>query len=48
MLLLVALAKVLPFNLLPSSFQDEPERVSPEPDGDGTGGGDEPPVRKVG
>ncbi|REG24536.1 LETM1-like protein [Archangium gephyra] len=46
MLLLVALAKVLPFNLLPSSFQDEPEPVSPE--GDGTGGGDEPPARKVG
>ncbi|HZI07149.1 MAG TPA: hypothetical protein VEZ71_24230, partial [Archangium sp.] len=46
MLLLVALAKVLPFNLLPSSFQDEPEPVSP--DEDGTGGGDEPPVRKVG
>ncbi|MFL5355414.1 TerB family tellurite resistance protein [Archangium sp.] len=34
MLLLVALAKVLPFNLLPSSFQDEPEHapVSPEED----------------
>ncbi|MFY0525228.1 LETM1 domain-containing protein [Archangium gephyra] len=46
MLLLVALAKVLPFNLLPSSFQDEPEPASP--DEDGTGGGDEPPVRKVG
>lgn len=46
MLLLVALAKVLPFNLLPSSFQDEPEPVSPE--GDGTGGGDKPPVREVG
>ncbi|WP_052519708.1 LETM1 domain-containing protein [Archangium violaceum] len=46
MLLLVALAKVLPFNLLPSSFQDEPEPAGPE--GDGTGGGGEPPVREVG
>jgi hypothetical protein len=47
MLLLVALAKVLPFNLLPSAFQDEPAPVSPDEDGTG-GGGDEPPVRKVG
>jgi hypothetical protein len=46
MLLLVALAKVLPFNLLPSSFQDEPAPLSLE-DGSG-GGGEEPPVRKVG
>jgi LETM1-like protein len=46
LLLLVALAKVLPFNLLPSSFQDEPAPVSPE-EGSG-GGGEEPPVRKVG
>ncbi|HYO59015.1 hypothetical protein [Archangium sp.] len=46
LLLLVALAKVLPFNLLPSAFQDEPAPASP--DGDGTGGGDEPPVREVG
>ncbi len=46
MLLLVALAKVLPFNLLPSSFQDEPAPVNP--DEEGSGGGDEPPVRKVG
>ena len=46
MLLLVALAKVLPFNLLPSSFQDEPAPLSLE-EGSG-GGGEEPPVRKVG
>jgi hypothetical protein len=47
MLLLAALAKVLPFNLLPSSFQDAPVPVSPEEEGSG-GGGEEPPVRKVG
>ncbi|PTL78941.1 TerB family tellurite resistance protein [Vitiosangium sp. GDMCC 1.1324] len=46
MLLLVALAKVLPFNLLPSSFQDEPEPANP--DEEGSGGGDDPPVRKAG
>jgi hypothetical protein len=46
MLLLVALAKVLPFNLLPSSFQDEPAPLSLE-EGSG-GGGEESPVRKVG
>jgi hypothetical protein len=45
-LLLVALAKVLPFNLLPSAFQDEP--ATGDPDEEGSGGGDEPPVRKVG
>lgn len=32
MLLLVALAKVLPFNLLPSAFQDEPEPTLPKED----------------
>lgn len=46
LLLLVALAKVLPFNLLPSAFQDEPEHPRPEEepgeDGDGSS------VRKVG
>jgi hypothetical protein len=46
LLLLVALAKVLPFNLLPSAFQDEPAPASPEEDG--SEGGDEPPVREVG
>ncbi len=45
LLLLVALAKVLPFNLLPSSFQDEPAPMNPDEEGSG---GDEPPVRKVG
>ncbi len=47
-LLLMALAKVLPFNLLPSSFQDEPAPANPEevpllPEGE-----EAPPVRKVG
>jgi hypothetical protein len=46
LLLLVALAKVLPFNLLPSAFQDEPAPASPEEEG--SDGGDEPPVRKAG
>jgi hypothetical protein len=31
LLLLVALARVLPFNILPSSFADEPEGTPPEP-----------------
>ena len=47
MLLLVALAKVLPFNLLPSAFQDEPVLEPVNPEEEGTGGG-EPPVREVG
>jgi hypothetical protein len=46
LLLLVALAKVLPFNLLPSAFQDEPAPASPEEEG--SDGGDEPPVRRAG
>jgi len=47
LLLLVALAKVLHFNLLPSAFQDEPALEPVNPEDEGTGGG-EPPVRKVG
>jgi hypothetical protein len=46
-LLLVALAKVLPFNLLPSAFQDEPALAPVNPEDEGTDGS-EPPVRKVG
>ncbi|WNG49992.1 hypothetical protein F0U60_42115 [Archangium minus] len=45
MLLLIALAKVLPFKLLPSSFQDEPAPASPE---EGAGGdSEESPGRTV-
>jgi hypothetical protein len=45
MLLVVALAKVLPFNLLPSAFYEEPEPLSPEEEG----AEEEPsPARKVG
>jgi MarR-like DNA-binding transcriptional regulator SgrR of sgrS sRNA len=47
LLLLIALAKVLPFNLLPSAFQEEPEPESLDEEGSGDGG-KEPPVLKVG
>jgi hypothetical protein len=43
MLILIALGKVLPFNLLPSAFQDPPAPPPSPP-----ARGDEPPRREVG
>jgi hypothetical protein len=48
LLLLAALTKVLRFNLLPSSFQEEPAPVDPDAEADSQGGDRKPPAREVG